>query len=176
MPFAVVLFFDKSQSLPFDTVIEELALKKTAPFMFEESTPHITLAIYNKISGNKSKEKIRDFALKTKGESLIFTHLGLFKSKMNAVFAAPIVTDSLLKYHKKFHDFFGDEGIDSWENYLPGNWVPHCTLAFDVAENKIDEALSICQSLVFPITVKTSSLGIMEFEPVREIFRFPFSK
>ncbi len=175
MPYAIVIFFDKSQSLPIDKVIEELAIKDVSPFMFEKSIPHITLAIYDEINGKHSKEKIGDFASKFKPVSLVFSHIGLFRSKMNAVFAAPIVTDSLLQHHKNFHDFFKDEGINSWENYLPNNWVPHCTLAFDVSENKTDEAFSICQNLVLPITINTSSIGIMEFEPVKEIFRAPFS-
>ena len=176
MPFAVVLFFDRSQSSPFDVVIEELAVKKAAPFMHENSIPHVTLAIYDEINGSKSKQKIKVFASQLKPEPFVFTHLGLFRSKMNAVFAAPIVNEPLLEFHKKFHDFFKDEGTDSWENYLPGKWVPHCTLAFDVSDGKRDEVLSICQNLMLPLTVDASSIGIMEFEPVRELFRFPFSK
>jgi 2'-5' RNA ligase len=176
MPFAVVLFFDKSQSQPFDTVIEELAVKKVAPFMFEESVPHVTLAIYDDLNCSECKEKIEDFTSEHKKVTLVFSHVGLFKSKMNAVFAAPIVTESLLQFHRLFHNYFKDDGIGSWENYFPGKWIPHCTLAFNVADNKIDQAFSICRSLDFPLEICTTSIGIMEFEPVREIYRIPFEQ
>lgn len=175
MPYAVVLFFNKSQSLPFEATIEELAVKNVAPFMFEESIPHITLAIYDEINHPKSKEKIEEFASKFNNMSLVFSHVGFIKSKMKTVFAAPVVTNSLLEYHRQFHDHFKNDGVNSWEHYLPENWIPHCTLAFDVAEEKVGQALSICTKLDFPIEITTSSIGIMEFEPVREIYRIPFN-
>lgn len=175
MPYAIVVFFDKSQSSPIENVIEELAIKNVSPFMFNNSIPHITLAIYDEINGKHSEEIINNFAYKFKPPSLMFSHIGLFRSKMNGIFAAPIVTESLLQFHKHFHDHFSGEGINSWVSYKPGNWVPHCTLGFDVAYDKIDAAFSICKSLKLPISISIASIGIMEFEPVQEIFRAPFS-
>jgi 2'-5' RNA ligase len=174
MPFAVVLFFNKSQSSPIDTIIEELATSKASPFMFENSTPHITLAIYNQFDCDKNKSKLEDFAAKFKFDSVIFAHVGLFSSKRHGVFIAPIVTTELLKFHQQFHDFFEKDTAGSWDFYLPGKWIPHCTLGFDVPEDKVEQALSICRKLKLPLEIGISSIGIMKFEPVEEVYRIPF--
>lgn len=175
MPHAIVLFFDRDQSAPIVQIIEDLAVQHVSTFMHEKSIPHITLAIYDEIKGESSKKKLSEFASTFEPLSFVFSHIGLFRSKMNGIFAAPIVTKSLLKHHQDFHDFFIEEGIRSWENYQPDQWVPHCTLAFNIGEDKIDQGLSVSKNLMLPLEVKAASIGIMEFEPVKETFRVPFS-
>jgi 2'-5' RNA ligase len=171
MPFAIVLFFNKSQSAPIDAIIKELADTKIAPFMFENSTPHITLAIYDLFDCINNKGKLKEFTLSYKIDSVDFSHLGLFSSKRHGIFIAPIVTTELLQYHQQFHNYFKNDAVGSWEFYLPRNWIPHCTLGFDVHEDKVEQAFSICRKLKLPLEIGISSIGIMEFEPVKEVYR-----
>jgi len=174
MPFAIVLFFDDNHIDPINKTIKELAETKAAPFMYENSVPHITLAIYNDISGGKGRDRLQAFAGTFKAPSVTFAHIGVFISKMNGVFAAPIVTASLLEFHRDFHEFYGSVGKESWENYLPDRWVPHCTLGFDVPDENVDQALTISRKLKLPLKVDTVSIGVMEFEPVNVLYRILF--
>ena len=174
MPFAVVLFFDENQISPINAAIKELADTGVSSFMYENSVPHITLAIYNDISGENGKERLKEFAGKFSSPSVKFSHVGVFSSKMNGVFAAPVVTKSLLKFHQDFHDFFREFGKESWENYRPDSWVPHCTLGFNVPNENVDQALSICREMDLPLCADTASIGVMEFEPVKVLYQFPF--
>jgi len=176
MPHAIVLFFDEEQSSPINKIIKELAISNVATFMFEKSTAHITLAIYDEIKGESSKERLKEFASKHKPAPFVFSHVGLLGSKSKGIIAAPIVSRQLLDFHKNFHDYFKEEGVQSWDSYKPDFWVPHCTLAFNIDEKKIDDAFSICKKLILPLTIRSSSIGIMKFEPVQETFRTPFSK
>ena len=66
MPHAIVVFFDEEESAPINEIIKELAIQNVSTFMFEKSIPHITLAIYDELKGESSKEKLKEFALKTK--------------------------------------------------------------------------------------------------------------
>jgi hypothetical protein len=176
MPFAVVLFFNKSQSEPIDAVIEKLAVLKIAPFMFENSTPHITLAIYDKMDCIKNKARLTEFITRNKIDTVIFSHIGAFSSKRHGVFFAPTVTIELLHFHRQFHDYFQNHAVGSWDFYLPGNWIPHCTVGFDVPVSKIDQAFGICRKMNLPLEIGISSIGIMKFEPVQEVYRIPVGK
>ena len=151
MPHAIVVFFDEEESAPINEIIKELAIQNVSTFMFEKSIPHITLAIYDELKGESSKEKLKEFALKTKPAPFVFSHIGLLGSKLKGIIAAPVVNVNLLHFHKTFHDYFSNEGKNSWESYSPDNWVPHCTLAFRVLENKIDEAFSVSKALKLPL-------------------------
>ena len=142
--------------------------------MFEESIPHVTLAIYDELNCDECRKKFEAFSDSHKPVTFKFSHIGAFISKRNALITAPVVTESLLQYHKEFHEYFKDDGLNSWKEYQPGNWIPHCTLGFDVAGDKVDEAFAICRKLKLPLTVETASIGIMSFEPVQEVYRVPF--
>lgn len=176
MPFAVVLFFDDDQAKPINDVIEELAVKKAAPFMFEESIAHVTLAIYDELDCGECRDKFIAFSHAHEPITFNFSHIGVFTPKRNAIMTAPVVTERLLRYHQDFHEFFSDTGIGSWKEYQPGNWIPHCTLGFNVTDDKLDAAFSISRKLKLPLQVASSSIGIMEFEPVSEVYRVSFSE
>jgi len=50
---------------------------------------------------------------------------------MGAVFLGVPVTTELLAFHADIHAALAGQPVDHWPHYLPGTWVPHCTLAKD---------------------------------------------
>lgn len=61
-------------------------------------------------------------------DAVTFLSVGIFPTN-GTVFLAPIVTDELLKLHHSYHDYFKNFHDNPNSYYVPGKWVPHCTVA-----------------------------------------------
>ena len=60
-------------------------------------------------------------------DAVTFPSVGIFPTN-GTVFLAPTVTNELLKLHHSYHDYFKTfHNPNSY--YVPGKWVPHCTIA-----------------------------------------------
>lgn len=91
--------------------------------------PHITLADYNELNVHLYKEKLGEFvAMQENMELVTFPSVGVFPTN-GTVFLAPTVTDELLKFHHSYHDYFNNFHDNPNSYYVPGKWVPHCTIA-----------------------------------------------
>ena len=79
-----------------------------------------------------------------------FQHLGTFPTPGVAVFAGPVVTRELLALQCEVDGLL--EGCCNWpefEYYRPGYWIPHCTLAMEFDQDRLNEALEIAGHLKF---------------------------
>jgi len=173
MPYAVVLYLDSQRYQPIYGVIRELAEKGIAPYMYKEGiVPHITLVIYDDLRCERCKERLKIIAKRMQSLELNFSHIGVFITKEPAVFLAPTVTSQLLNLHLEVYETLEKNGIHPWELYLPGKWVPHCTLALEIPSVKIPKAAEIAQKLILPIKLKAKFLGVIKFMPVVNLFKF----
>jgi hypothetical protein len=93
--------------------------------------------------------------------------VGLFPGA--AVFLAATVTAALLELHAGFHRRFARFGEASSEHYRPGRWVPHCTLATDLAPDRFGAALAIAGRVPLPLEARLVEAGIVEFRPVTQL-------
>ncbi|MDA1676058.1 2'-5' RNA ligase family protein [Bacillus cereus group sp. TH152-1LC] len=84
--------------------------------------PHITLADYHELDVHLCKGKLEEFvAVQENMAEVTFPSVGTFPTN-GTIFLAPTITDELLKLHHSYHDY-----LNSY--YVPGKWVPHCTIA-----------------------------------------------
>lgn len=51
--------------------------------------------------------------------------------------------------------------VEHWPYYLPGRWVPHCTLAQGLGRDEITEAFRVLHGYQ-PITAQVTSAGITD--------------
>ena len=79
----------------------------------------------------KGKEKVR----------LDFQTVGTFINTQT-LFYSPSVTEELLELHSDHHRNFASFIDDEELVYLPGKWVPHCTLANRLSEEKLQNSYS----------------------------------
>ncbi|MGE7861223.1 2'-5' RNA ligase family protein [Bacillus mobilis] len=99
--------------------------------------PHITLADYNELDVHLYKEKLEGFvAVQENMAKVTFPSVGTFPTN-GTVFLAPTITDELLKFHHFYHDYFKTfhDNLNSY--YVPGKWVPHCTIANKLHVNQL---------------------------------------
>jgi 2'-5' RNA ligase superfamily len=93
--------------------------------------------------------------------------VGIFPG--DVIFFGPVVTDELLKLHRRFHAAFAHFSDSCWAHYHPGVWVPHVTVAMNVKNVSI--AVEEVMRDWKPVSAKLDALRLIEFRPVRTLFR-----
>ena len=173
MGYAVELNLCRGNAARVVKVWESLAREGLNPVMLDlGAQPHVSLAVFEELNPEALRADLRRFAEVTPPLSVDLAFAGTFPTAEGVVFLAPVVTQELLALHSRFHSVLRERGIDSVEYYRPGNWVPHCTVAIDLAPDQVAAALEICvQSQAFgPVIL--DELSLIEFRPVREIYTF----
>ena len=173
MTYAVVFYLDPLLSLPIRHTIQELARKKIAPLLQGEGIqPHITLAIFDTLDCQTCETKVAGLAKRLKGVNLEFVSVGIFHTESPVVYLAPTVTQELLASHLELHTMLAGHATHAWELYLPGNWVPHCSLAMEFPPRKLQKAIPVCMQIKLPLSVPVAALGVVQFEPLQPVYDY----
>ena len=134
--------------------------------------PHVSRGIWESLDHGRAEAELRRFAGATSEIGLTFASMGLFPGV--AVFLAPTVTVALLELHAAdFHRRFAQLGQGAWGHYQPGIWVPHCTLATNLALDRFGDALAIAGRAPLPLESRLVEAGIVEFRPVKQLVSCP---
>ena len=174
MGYAVELNLSKNSAARVVRLWERLAGESISSVLLDlGAQPHISLAVFADLDPTLIREGLSRFAEVTRPLSVILSYAGTFPTAEGVVFLAPVVTQELLEVHQKFHQFLSDRGLACVEYYWPGKWVPHCTVAIDVAPDRVGAAIERCvQSEAFG-PVEIDEVSLVEFPPVRELYAFP---
>ena len=174
MGYAVELNLSRDSAVRVVKVWESLAREGISSVMLDVGArPHISLAVLDDLNPEALRTDLSRFAEHTPPLSLDLASAGTFPTAEGVVFLAPVVTQELLAVHSRFHSLLTERGIDSAAYYRPGNWVPHCTVAIDLAPGKIGAALENCVRSEAFGAVDLDEVSLIEFRPVREIYAFP---
>jgi 2'-5' RNA ligase len=130
MPYSVELRFD-------DALTEAVALRSQAAAELAGvphgvAEPHVSLAVYDErdaVDPDKLVAALDRLAPRHAPTPVTFASAGVFPTEERVLFLAPVVTPQLLALHHAYHSLAAE--LRPWcrPHYLPGNWVPHCTLA-----------------------------------------------
>ncbi|ARJ21797.1 hypothetical protein B7492_11335 [Bacillus mycoides] len=117
--------------------------------------PHITLADYNELDVNLYTEKLKEFvAFQENIAAVTFPSVGTFPTN-RTIFLAPTITDELLRLHHSYHDYFKVFHDNLQSYYVPGKWVPHCTIANGLNSNQL---LSVMEYIYEKFDVTLASI------------------
>jgi 2'-5' RNA ligase len=174
MGYAIELKLNENSAQQVLELWENLAAESISSLMLDiGSWPHISLAVFENIDPIVLRQMLSRFASETSPFSVILASVGAFPGDAGAVFLAPVVTQELLEIHRRFHRLLEDTGLECMGYYLPGSWIPHCTVAFGVEENKIGTAAEMCLRSGAFGRVGIDEVCLIESHPVREIYSFP---
>jgi 2'-5' RNA ligase len=87
--------------------------------------------------------------------------LGTFPGDEGVLFLATTVTADLLAFHAQVHAALANQPIQHWPYYLPGNWVPHCTLAQGLDSTGRATAIELLHNYQ-PIAATVTTMGITD--------------
>lgn len=173
MPFAVHFFFDESTEAVIKSAWRELAETGIAPYMHQSANrPHFSLAIYEGLDLPGCEQRLKSFAATRHPLPVAFQYLGVFPTRPAAVFVSSSVTVALLEQHAQIHEILRPISSEPNPYYLPGNWVPHCTLALELEPRLIAEVLEVGLQVPLPLNGEITEIGVIEFRPVKHLFGF----
>ena len=136
---ALVAFFDDEA----DKRVRDLQKRVGAKHKYP---PHLTYAVATTI-GPKVRKELREDLERLWMPDLYLHTLSTFSTSENVLMLAAVVDTELLAVHSAIHDVLASKVKNPSAYYLPGNWVPHCTLVQDVD----DEAMKAAFAAVFPV-------------------------
>lgn len=134
--------------------------------------PHLTLAAGAAIPV-KARAAVRDELALLAMPSVWLSTLAVFPTAENVLVLAAVVDAELLAVHSAVHDALAGKVRHASALYLPGSWVPHCTLAERVGSAQLATAIttlhpvSPVRARLGPVAVLDTSTGTVEPLPTR---------
>lgn len=127
----------------------------------KERRPHITFADYDSLN---LEEYLSDFELyfgKIEEISVNFSVIGSFVETRTLFLMDPANTWLRIS-HQEYHSHFNKypAAIDS--KYIPNSWIPHCTIASRLNENKMLDAYAFCTDNLKILTGSINEFGLLE--------------
>ena len=168
MGYAAGLFFDAVSS----KTVTEYWRQIDSQYLRIGAVPHISLAVFDAVDIPLMEKIIMEFASKQEKIKLTMPSVASFLTVEKVIFLAPVVTRPLLELHKRFYELLTRYDTEYDPLYRPGNWVPHCTLDMKLTADEYSEKLALCGGFSPIEKAGMESVGLIEFQPVKEIFRY----
>lgn len=171
--YAVELYFDKKMEDDFFAFRESLYKLGINPVLGNlGDRPHVSLAVFGDVEIEQVIKITSIFAPQCNPFPASLSAFGAFPTKSNVVFLQPVPSQSLIELHKSFHQLLQENNILSSHYYLPGQWVPHCTLEFELPDDQFNLALQLCKEHFSPIHGTFASVGVIAFRPIAYLAEF----
>lgn len=140
--------------------LKELSISSYA-FEVEDRVPHITIASYQDLNIEKFISDFETYFDEKKMIDFSFNTIGSFLNS-GTLFFSPVVTNELFDFHMDFHRNFVDFNSDEDSLYLPGKWIPHCTIANRLSREKLKEAFDYCSQRSDSIKGRLSEVALID--------------
>ena len=137
-------------------------------------TPHISLAVIPDVEDERVLDVVARFAAAQAPLTVTLEAIGSFVGPQNVLFAVPIPSPALLTAHSSLHAQLRAH-CDYLPYYLPGRWVPHCSLVMRLADEQMGAAFTWLRETFKPITSELGQLGVIQFRPVVDLVRWPLA-
>jgi 2'-5' RNA ligase len=123
----------------------------------------VSLAVAGDIPARTRAALRADLALLSLPGLWLYT-LGTFPSDPavgSVLFLGAVVDTELIAVHSAVHDVLAGRARHPWAHYLPGAWVPHCTLAPDLTPDQLGAAVRTLHPLT-PIRATVGEVGVTD--------------
>lgn len=173
MGFAVELHIDPVNAAPIVALTEQIyAICGGRTLTAIGAHPHLSLTVFAHLEPTSIDALLVEFAATTPPLPVTFAAVGIFPTKQGVVYLAPVVTVDLLTLHARFHHLLKRLALPGNSYYLPGNWMPHCTVGLDLPLDKLGQAVMLCHHADVFRAVTLTTVRLIEFHPVRPIFTY----
>ncbi len=174
MAFSVNLFLDEKATRQIQALWDRLAERQLALHMRSTvDRPHVTLAIFDELNVPAAQLAMVRYAQDLTVIPIRMPSLGVFPGPHGSIYLAVTVTETLLDLHAGLHRSLERFGARPWAIYRPGLWMPHCTLAMDLATEAVPPAVAACLEGWQPVEAVLEEIGISQFQPLQHVCRLP---
>jgi 2'-5' RNA ligase len=145
----------------------------------EAGRPHLSLARCDAPDPAALAAAAARFARAASAFPIELGALGVFAPE-GWVFLAPVGSASLLHRHARVHAWLerlagsaAGVTVVHRDRYVPGRWVPHCTLTTRLEPALAARAVEVCLGTDLPRTARVERIGLTHYPPVTELHSFP---
>lgn len=103
--------------------------------------PHVSLIVAERLEPLPVAEALRGLTVAPR-LTLTFQYVGQFLGRV--LWLGPAPSTELLAHQANVHARLSEAGVDIWDYYRPGRWVPHCTLSMRVPNSLMGLAVRRC--------------------------------
>ncbi|MBM7587150.1 2'-5' RNA ligase [Bacillus pakistanensis] len=141
----VIALFDENTEKIIKGIWGELCENSISSYTEEvkDGRPHITLGNYSNLDISEYTKRMDSFYDHKMSIDITFNTIGSFLN-YGTLFYSPTVTSELIEFHTYHHEHFNEFNGKANSLYLPGKWIPHCTLANRLSPEKLSEAFHFC--------------------------------
>jgi hypothetical protein len=107
--------------------------------------PHVSLAAAARLAPGAVAAALGDTPV-GRGLVLEMDFVGQFVGRVLWLGVTP--TTALLDRHRAVHERLSAGGVEVWEHYRPGRWVPHCTVSLRVPNALMGPAVRRCLEIL----------------------------
>jgi 2'-5' RNA ligase superfamily len=139
--------------------------------------PHMSLAVYDdedQVDEPAASRLVAELAGRGAPLEIAFASLGVFSTEENVLFLAPVVTPALLDLHATYHAMAERLDATCRPHYLPGRWVPHCTLSMLGPMAALQEGIGHLASGWKPLRGALRSVALIRVPPLATLAEHPF--
>jgi 2'-5' RNA ligase len=140
--------------------LEQAGVPSLASRTHRAHRPHLSFAVAGAIPPGVRRSLAADLTLLAMPRLWLYT-LSTFPTNQNSLLLGAVTDAELLAVHVAVHDALAGRVRDPWANYLPGAWVPHCTLAQDVTPAQLATGFATLHPIE-PIRARVTEVGIMD--------------
>jgi 2'-5' RNA ligase len=164
MGYAITLRLDAAAAAMVEAMWQALASRGVSDEALQlHYPPHLTLAVFgDSADPERLLAAAQHCAARWPKRPTTFASLGLFPATPSTMFLAPVVISELLERHAALLTALTGEPVDPY--YQIGRYVPHVTLAGDLADPAA--ALAALAPLPLPFTATLDRLDVVRFRPV----------
>jgi 2'-5' RNA ligase len=140
--------------------LEDAGVPSLASRTHRRHRPHVTFAMAGSIPPRTVDELRRDLWLLSLPDLWLYT-LGTFPTGANVLWLGAVVDAELLAVHSAVHDVLAGAAKQPSAYHLPGSWIPHCTLARELAQGQLAAGFEALHP-VSPIRARIGEVGITD--------------
>jgi 2'-5' RNA ligase len=172
--FAIALGFDESTAAVIRRVRLNIGFARdddaTSP------PPHITLAACSGLNTELFRVEAAGFAAHTPRLPCTLASIGIFPTVEGVLYLAPSITADLVQLQLEVVDRLRAVGAEIERYWLPGQWVPHCTLALGIPREEIATAVAGTLTGWQPLAGHLVRLGVASIDPPELRYEFPLGR
>lgn len=163
--YALVGYLDNETEKNFKRLWTNLSEKNITHYGIENRgrRPHITIADYEILDKNIFIELLEKFYEEKQKVDISLNILGTFINT-GTLFIAPTLSTELLTFHNNHHKYFKEFNENENSFYLPGKWIPHCTIASRLDEDKMIQAFRYCKSNIGKTNCMLDEIALIEIK------------
>ncbi|MET8151327.1 2'-5' RNA ligase family protein [Actinoplanes sp. NPDC049668] len=138
--------------------LEAEGVQTLASLLAERHRPHVSLAAAPRLDPVPIAAALAGLDLGV-GLTLDLDFVGQFVGRVLWLGVTP--TAELLAVHRAVHERLTAAGIEVWDHYRPGRWVPHCTVSMRVPNPLLGAALRRCLEIL-PVRATVTAASVTD--------------